>query len=120
MCPSISSHPLELIHTDIWGPSPCTSIKGYRYYIVFIDDFSKYYWLYPMVLRSEAYDCFVKFKSLAENLLSCKMKSLQSDGGGEFISHRFQSFLSNMVFFIGCRIPTHPNRMGLLKGNIDM
>lgn len=29
--------PLELIHTDLWGPSPTLSIHGYRYYILFID-----------------------------------------------------------------------------------
>ena len=32
---------LDLIHTDVWGPSPVASIEGTRYYVTFIDDFSK-------------------------------------------------------------------------------
>ena len=40
---SISQHKtkglLDLIHTDVWGPSPVASIRGARYYVIFIDDF---------------------------------------------------------------------------------
>lgn len=40
--------PLELIHTDIWGSSFTTAICGSWFYIVFIDDYSCYTWLYPI------------------------------------------------------------------------
>lgn len=43
--------PLSLIHTDIWT-SPITSISGYKYYVVFIDDYSRYTWLYPLKTKS--------------------------------------------------------------------
>ena len=39
---SISNSIFELIHSDIWGPSPVTSIGGSRYFVVFIDDYSRY------------------------------------------------------------------------------
>ena len=32
---------LELVHTDLWGPSPVASLGGSRYYITFINDSSK-------------------------------------------------------------------------------
>jgi len=86
--------PLHLIHTDIWT-SPVISISGYKYYVIFVDDFSRFSWLYPLHTKSDVYDCFVKFKLLAENQFSSSIKQLQSDGGGEFMSHRFQTFLSN-------------------------
>ena len=28
---------LELVHTDVWGPTPMTSLGGSRYYVTFID-----------------------------------------------------------------------------------
>jgi hypothetical protein len=89
----VSSGPLELIHTDVWT-SPISSIGGCKYYIIFIDDFSRYSWFYPLHYKSEAFDNFVKFKLMAENQLNCKIRQLQSDGGGEFSSLRFQSFLT--------------------------
>lgn len=64
---SISATPLELIHTDVWDPSPHASIKGSIYYIVFLDDYSKYSWMYPLKLCSDIFECFIKFQKLVEN-----------------------------------------------------
>ena len=43
-----TTKPLQLIHNDIWGPSPMISTEGFRYYIHFTDDFSRYTWQYPL------------------------------------------------------------------------
>jgi len=60
---SISQHKikglLDLIHTDVWGPSPEASIGDARYYVTFIDDFSKRVWVYFLKQKSEV---FQKFK----------------------------------------------------------
>ena len=37
---------LELVHTDLWGPSPVASLGDSRYYISFINDLSKKVWVY--------------------------------------------------------------------------
>ena len=42
---SVSSYPLELIFSDVWGPAP-QSVGRYQYYVSFIDDFSKFTWIY--------------------------------------------------------------------------
>ncbi|KAL6340340.1 hypothetical protein AAG906_040777 [Vitis piasezkii] len=49
-----SSH-LELIHTDIWGSTLIVSNSGYKYYIHFIDDFSRYTWVHPLQTRAECH-----------------------------------------------------------------
>jgi transposase InsO family protein len=90
----ISTCPLEVIHTDIWT-SPVLSMSGYKYYVVFVDDYSRFSWIYPLHTKSETFETFVKFKRLVENTLSTNIKQLQSDGGGEFTSLQFQSFLTN-------------------------
>lgn len=52
---TFTTAPLEIIHSDVWGPSPMLSITGYKYYVVFVDDFSKYSWLFPMHCKSEVF-----------------------------------------------------------------
>ena len=89
----VSVTPLEIIHSDIWT-SPVPSISGFKYYVVFIDDFSRFSWIYPIHLKSEVLTKFIQFKLLVENQFSTKIKHLQSDGGGEYTSLHFQSFLS--------------------------
>jgi hypothetical protein len=88
----ISHQPLDLIHSDIWT-SPVQSISGYKYYVIFVDDWSRFTWLYPLHHKSDVFANFVKFKLLVENQFF-KIKQFQSDGGGEFTSNQFQSFLT--------------------------
>ena len=78
-----SSSPLDLIFSDVWGPAP-TSVGGYKYYISFIDDFSKFSWIYLMHDRSEAPRIFMQFKTHIERLLDTTIKRVQSDWGGEY------------------------------------
>ena len=39
---SHASCPLELLHLNLWGPAPCPSTSGARYFLIIIDDFSRY------------------------------------------------------------------------------
>ncbi|XP_019184787.1 PREDICTED: uncharacterized protein LOC109179746 [Ipomoea nil] len=43
----VSTKPLQLVYTDVWGPTG-KSIDEFYYYLIFVDHFSKYIWLYPM------------------------------------------------------------------------
>ena len=74
------------MHADVWGPSPVLSVEGYRYYICFVDDFTRFSWIFPMKVKSEAKEIFVKFQTFAERQFSSKIKRLQTDWGGEFRS----------------------------------
>ncbi|DBA03055.1 TPA: hypothetical protein N0F65_003243 [Lagenidium giganteum] len=47
--------PLHKVHTDICGPLPVPSLSGSEYFVVFIDDYSRYMFTHPMKRRSEAY-----------------------------------------------------------------
>ncbi|PON74499.1 Ribonuclease H-like domain containing protein [Parasponia andersonii] len=51
---------LELVHIDVWGPSPVTSLGGSRYYVTFIEDSSRKVWVYFLKNKSDVYDTFKK------------------------------------------------------------
>jgi hypothetical protein len=58
-----------------------------------VDDYSCFVWLYLLYHKSEVFDNFVKFKLQVENQFSTSIKQLQPDGGGEYMSLQFQTFL---------------------------
>jgi hypothetical protein len=60
-----SKGPLELILFDVWGPA-CTSIGNYKYYASFIDDFSKFTWIYLLKHKFEVIQKFQEFQNLVE------------------------------------------------------
>lgn len=65
--------PLDLIYNDVWGPAPYSSVYGFCYYVIFVDHYSKYIWLYPIKLKSHVFSVFTKFKALVENYLKTKI-----------------------------------------------
>ncbi|KAK9125440.1 hypothetical protein Scep_014286 [Stephania cephalantha] len=95
---SSSSHVLELIHTDVWGPAQVTSHDGFNYYIHFLDDCTRFTWLFPLKNKLDALPTFITFKNMVENQFSTKIKHIQSDWVGEFRS--FKPFLdAHGIFF---------------------
>lgn len=76
--------PLQLVHTDRWGPAPYVSSIGYRYYISFIDTCTCYTWLYLLRNKSDAFKTFLNFKNQVELQLGYKIQGLQSDWSGEY------------------------------------
>jgi hypothetical protein len=53
---------LKLIHSDVYGPMPSTSLSGYVYYVSFIDDYSRKTWVYFLKSKDEVFGKFKEFK----------------------------------------------------------
>jgi hypothetical protein len=68
---------LELIHSDVRGPMPSTSLSGYVYYVAFIDDYFCKTWVYFLKSKDEVLEKFKEFKALVENLSERKIKILK-------------------------------------------
>jgi hypothetical protein len=58
---------LELVHTDVWGPTQVSSLGGSNYYVTFIDDATRKTWVYCIRQKSDVFDTFKKWKALVEN-----------------------------------------------------
>lgn len=67
---------LDLIHSDICGSLSTKSLKGYEYFMTFIDDVSRKTWIYFLKARHEVFSRFQQFKALVENLTGRKIKVL--------------------------------------------
>ena len=81
---------LEIVHSNVCRPMSCISLRGYVYYVSFIDDFSRKTWRYLLKWKNKVFNKFKKFKALVENQNERKIKTLRSDNGGEFTSKEFK------------------------------
>jgi len=105
--------PLALIYTDVWGPAPVSYRTGAKYYVSFLDAYTKYTWPYPISLKSDVISIFTTFKSYVERFFNTKIKAIQSDWGGEY--HTVNTLLQKLGI-----APILTNKMVLSNGNIDI
>jgi transposase InsO family protein len=87
---------LEIIHSDVCGPMPSSSISGYVYYVSFIDDYSRKTWVYLLKSKDEVFSKFKEFKALIENISERNIKILRSDNGGEYTSKEFVNYCKDV------------------------
>ena len=62
-----TSRPLELLHMDLFGPTRTTSLRGKKYGLVIVDDFSRFTWVLFLAHKNEAFDEFLKFYKKVSN-----------------------------------------------------
>jgi hypothetical protein len=106
---------LELIHSDVCGPMPSSSISGYVYYVSFIDDYSGQTWIYLLKSKDEVLSKFKEFKALIENLSERKIKILRSDNGGEYTSKEFVNFCRDVGIKRELTTPYNPQQNGVAE-----
>ena len=85
--------PFDLIHSDVWGPSSITTLGGSRYFVIFVDDFSRYTWIYLFKNPSERYQIYCDFTKMIETQFSKPIKVFKSDNAQEYQAHEFTSIL---------------------------
>ena len=86
---------LALIHTDVCGLLDVPTKGNFVYSITFIDDLSRYGYVYLMRHKSEAFEKFKEFRHEVEKQTEKPIKVLRSDRGGEYLSREFLDYLKN-------------------------
>jgi hypothetical protein len=78
-----ASAPLELIHSYVWSPA-IDSFGHKNYYVSFIDNYSKFTWIYLLYHKSDVSKYFVEFHKHDERWLGHQILAIQFDWGGEY------------------------------------
>ncbi|KAK8935338.1 hypothetical protein KSP39_PZI014000 [Platanthera zijinensis] len=110
-----ASTPLELLHMDLWGPAPVPSLGEKKYYLLIVDDYSRYMWLYHLTNKSKTFEKFQNYKKLMENQLDKKIKAVRTDRGGEFTSNQFNKFCMESGIRRELTAPYSPQQNGIVK-----
>ncbi|WCJ31679.1 Retrovirus-related Pol polyprotein from transposon TNT 1-94 [Euphorbia peplus] len=88
-----STEILGLVHTDVCGPMSTPARGGFNYFISFIDDLSRYGYIYLMKHKSESFERFKEYRMEVEKQTGKQIKILRSDRGGEYLSGEFLNYL---------------------------
>ncbi|CAM8940925.1 unnamed protein product [Rhodiola kirilowii] len=119
-----STQLLELIHTDICGPFDIPSWNGEKYFITFIDDYSRYGYTYLLHEKSQSVNVLEVFVNEVERQLDRKVKVVRSDRGGEFYGKfnesgqcpgPFAKFLENRGICAQYTMPGTPQQNGVAE-----
>ena len=92
-----TSAPLELVHSDVHNVNHHT-FMGYRYWVMFINDYSRYRFVFPIRKKSEVLQTFKNFEVYAKNQSGHHIETLHDDKGSEYVSNELEQFAKS------CRI----------------
>jgi transposase InsO family protein len=106
---------LDLIHSDICGLMHVESVSGFRYFVLFIDDYSRKTWIYFLKAKDEVFDRFQEFRALVENQTGRKIWVLRSKNRGEYTSKDFVDYCATVGIKKELTVPYNPQQNGVVK-----
>jgi hypothetical protein len=84
---------LEHIHSDV-HMVPVPTVSGFRYWVTFIDDWSRYGWIWLLKKKSNVFEAFKAFKAYVELWYNAKIGCLHNDKGGKYIGHVWDAYFT--------------------------
>lgn len=106
---------LELVHTDVCGPMPTESPQGKRYFLLFVDDFSRYTVAYFLRNKSEVVEKLKEYEALVTNQTGLRLKQIRSDNGREYVNEEFEQFCKQRGILHQKTVPQNPNMNGVAE-----
>ena len=104
---------LQLVHSDVCGPFRTNSLGGARYFVTFIDDFSRKTWVYFLTNKDQVLTKFQHLVSFLKNSTGHLIQTLRTDNGGEYTSHAFREYCLNNGIAREFAPPYTPQRNGV-------
>jgi len=110
-----SSGALDLVHTDICGPMRTESQGGARYFVTFIDDYTRWCEVYFMRNKSDVTGKFKEYIKFAERYTGRKIKAIQSDNGKEYCNSTMDALFKEHGIRHRLTVPHTPQQNGIAE-----
>jgi transposase InsO family protein len=110
-----TDRPLELLHLDLFGPIAYISIGGSKYYLVIVDDYSRFTWVFFLQEKSQTQETLKRFLRHAQNEFGLRIKKIRSDNGTEFKNSQIEGFLEEEGIKHEFSSPYTPQQNGIVE-----
>ncbi|CAI7809028.1 unnamed protein product [Closterium sp. NIES-54] len=118
--------PLQMLHMDVWGPARVRGQGHERYFLLVVDDYSRYTTVFPLRSKGEVTEVLIDWIRAARLQLRERFGSdfpvlrLHSDRGGEFSSDLLRAFCRAEGIRQTFTLPTSPQQNGIAERRIGM
>ena len=106
---------LDLVHSDLCGKMNEKSLGGAEYFLTFIDDKTRYVWVYCLQHKNQVFEKFCEWKVMVERSTSQTLKAIRTDNGGEFTSTKFETYLKAEGVKHELTVPKNPEQNGVAE-----
>ncbi|CAI7885363.1 unnamed protein product [Closterium sp. NIES-54] len=118
--------PLQTLHMDVWGPARVRGQGHERFFLLVVDDYSRYTTAFPLRRKGEVTEVLIDWIRGARRHLSDIFGSdlpvlrLHSDRGGEFSSDLLRAFCRAEGIRQMFTLPASPQQNGIAERCIGM
>ncbi|CAI5508688.1 unnamed protein product, partial [Closterium sp. Naga37s-1] len=112
--------PFQTLHLDVWGPAPTQGPERERYFLVVVDDFSRYTTVFPLAKKSEVTSTLIRWLLATEGTRGRRVSCLHSDRGGEFRSGILAGFCGEQGIVQSWTLSESPQQNGVAERRIGL
>lgn len=94
---------------------PVTSLGGYLYHAIFVDECFHKTWIFFLKTKDQVFDVFRDLKARVENQTGNKIKIPRINNGGEYTSNEFKDFCREAKIKKEVIVPYKPQQNGVAK-----
>ena len=104
---------LQLVHSDVCGPMHMPSIGGAKYFVTFIDNYTRCCAAHFMRHKSEVLEKFIEFEASITNSVGKAIGTLRMDNGSKYLSTELQNYLKEKGIRHELTVPHSPQQNGM-------
>jgi transposase InsO family protein len=106
---------LELVHDNFCGPISPTMLRGNKYFLLLMDDLSRYMWVAMIPSKDHAAASIKEIQVWAEGEFGLKLRELHTDRKGEFVAREFVEYYATEGMHHQHTMPYIPQQNGIVK-----
>ena len=115
--PYKASLPFSLIHSNIWGPSRVPNLTNTKWFISFVDDYTRICWIYQLKEKSETTQIFKEFHSMIQSQFQTDIQILRTDNGTEYFNSILGPYLKDHGIIHQSSCVGTPQQNDIVEGN---